>query len=191
MTQQTDLFGAAPQILASGDGGAIVYHPAVFAAQESRQLFERFERSLPWTRETMWMYDRTVDVPRLIARFGDTAEMPPELLDVKQRIESYLHTAFNAVSVQYYRDAADSVAWHNDHRDELVPLPVIALLSLGATRQMQIRSKTKPRRNFRIDLQAGSVLVMSGRSQEFWEHTIPKSPRPVAPRISVALRQRR
>jgi alkylated DNA repair dioxygenase AlkB len=139
----------------------------------------------------MWMYDRTVDVPRLIARFAPGSERPAELQALQHRIERFLRTTFTSLSVQYYRDGQDSVAWHNDHREELIELPVIALLSLGATREMAIRSKRRPRRTFSIDLEAGSLLVMSGRAQEFWEHTIPKVARPIAPRISVALHQRK
>jgi alkylated DNA repair dioxygenase AlkB len=93
--------------------------------------------------------------------------------------------------VQYYRNGNDSVSWHNDHREELIELPTIALLSLGSTREMLVRSKARPRRTFSCDLEPGSLFVMSGRAQEFWEHHIPKVKRPIGPRISVALRQRK
>ena len=106
-------------------------------------------------------------------------------------MEAFLGVQFSSVSFNYYRDERDSVAWHNDHLEELVERPVIALLSLGAVRPMLIRSKSRPRKQFEIDLQPGSLLVMSGRSQELWEHHIPKLKRPVSPRISIAFRQRR
>lgn len=189
MAQQTSLFGAEPRVFTSGERGNVVYYPAVFSAGESEELFRHLESSLPWSHETMWMYDRTVDVPRLIARFPPGERLPEELRAVKKRIESYLDTAFTSLSVQYYRDGNDSVAWHNDHRDELVALPTIALLSLGAAREMLVRSKARPRKTFSCDLEPGSLLVMSGHSQEFWEHHIPKVKRPIGPRISVALRQ--
>lgn len=185
------LFGAAARVFVDDETGRIVYYPALFSLPEAAALFAHLERSLEWTHETMWMYDRTVDVPRLIARFPAGAPLPAELRDVQSRVESFLDVRFNALSVQRYRDGNDSVAWHNDHRDELVDRPVIALVSLGATREMLIRSKARPRRSFSCDLDAGSVLVMRGRSQEFWEHTIPKVPRPITARISIALRQTR
>jgi alkylated DNA repair dioxygenase AlkB len=191
MAQQMGLFGEAPRAFVDDATGAVVYYPQVFSAGESARLFELFERTLPWSSETMRMYDRTVDVPRLIARFGPGQEKPPELAAVQGRVEQYLDTAFTSVSVQYYRDGNDSVAWHNDHREELVPLPVIALVSLGASREMLVRSKARPRRTFSCALDPGSLFVMSGRSQEFWEHHIPKVKRPTGPRISIALRQRK
>ncbi len=191
MAQQMSFFGSAPRAFCDDERGTIVYYPALLRADESQPLFRHLEATLPWAEETMWMYDRTVDVPRLIARFPDKKDLPPELREVQTRVEAFLGERFTSVSVQYYRGANDSVAWHNDHRDEMVDLPTIALVSLGATREMQIRSKAVPRQTFSVDLDAGSLIVMSGRSQEFWEHTIPKSKRAVGPRISIALRQRR
>ena len=191
MAQQIGLFGQVERVFADGERGRIAYYPAIFSPAESGELFELFERTLPWSHETMWMYDRTVDVPRLIARFEPDAPRPPELQHVQQRVEAFLRTAFTSCSVQYYRNGNDSVAWHNDHREELVEMPSVALVSLGAAREMQIRSKQRPRTSFSCDLEAGSLLVMSGRAQEFWEHTIPKTSRPVGARISIALRQRR
>jgi alkylated DNA repair dioxygenase AlkB len=163
----------------------------VFTPHESDELFRVLEQALPWQHETMWMYDRTVDVPRLIARFAPGEAQPLQLAEVKQRVEAFLQTTFTSISVQYYRDGNDSVAWHNDHREELVDLPTIAVLSLGANREMLVRSKSRPRRTFSCDLEPGSLFVMSGRAQEFWEHHVPKVKVPIGPRISVALRQRK
>lgn len=137
------------------------------------------------------MYDHSVVVPRLIARFSIGDPLHPELARVKARVEQTLGAAFNALSVQYYRDGNDSVAWHNDHTEDLIERPYVALVSLGAVRQMQIRSKAKPRRVFSIDLEPGSLLVMGGLAQDHWEHHVPKVACPVSPRISIALRQRR
>ena len=139
----------------------------------------------------MWMYDHTVAVPRLLARFSADEPLPAELIDVKARVESRIGAQFNSLSVQYYRDGSDSVAWHSDHTEDLIERPFVALVSLGAVREMQIRTKAKPRRAFSVDLEPGSLLVMGGLAQEHWEHHIPKVHRPLKPRISIALRQKR
>ena len=170
---------------------AIVYYPDVIDAEESAQMFAHFREKLPWTRERMWMYDHEVDVPRLRAYWTEDQAVPADVVVLRGRMEAFLRVSFTSVSFNLYRDERDSVAWHNDHLEELVDRPVIALLSLGAVRPMQIRTKTRPRKQLEIDLDPGSVLVMSGRSQELWEHHIPKLKRPVPPRISVAFRQRR
>jgi alkylated DNA repair dioxygenase AlkB len=191
MAQQMGLFGRAPRVFVDDDTGGIVYYPELFDAQESSRLFALLESTLPWAQESMWMYDRSVEVPRLLARFAPEESKPAELVAVQERVEQHLNVRFNSLSVQYYRDGNDSVAWHNDHREELAPLPVIALVSLGAAREMLVRSKSRPRRSFSCDLHPGSLFVMSGRAQEFWEHHIPKVKRAVGARISIALRQRK
>jgi alkylated DNA repair dioxygenase AlkB len=89
-----------------------------------------------------------------------------------------------------YRDGHDSVAPHNDHLSELIPGEPIALVSLGATRRMTIRSKAKPRRIFDLDLEPGSLLVMSYQTQRTYDHGIPKTKDAVGPRISLAFRVR-
>jgi alkylated DNA repair dioxygenase AlkB len=189
VAQQIGLFGSAPQVFVD-DESSIVYYPAFLDAAESLALFNDLESMLPWTQETMWMYDHTVAVPRLIARFAPDEPLPQQLVEVKARAEERIGAQFNALSVQYYRDGSDSVAWHGDHTEDLIEKPYVALVSLGAVREMQIRSKAKPRRTFSIDLEAGSLLLMGGLAQEQWEHHIPKVARPIAPRISIALRQR-
>lgn len=191
MTQQLDFFGPRERALVDDGSSAIVYYPDVFSAAESAGMFARFLNELAWTQERMWMYDHEVDVPRLRAYWTEPEAVPACVVALRKRVEAFLGVPFTSVSFNYYRDERDSVAWHNDHLEELAERPVIAVLSLGATRPMLVRSKSRPRRQFEIDLAPGSLFVMSGRSQELWEHHIPKLKRPVSPRISVAFRQRR
>lgn len=137
------------------------------------------------------MYDRDVDVPRLVARYRlDDERVPPALREATARASQATATAYNSVGLNYYRDGRDSVAPHNDHLYEIVAGHPIALISLGATRLMTIRSKNKPRRVFDIDLEGGSLLVMSYQTQLHYDHGVPKTKSPVGSRISVALRVR-
>jgi alkylated DNA repair dioxygenase AlkB len=137
------------------------------------------------------MYDRDVDVPRLVAgyRLADPV-IPPVLSEAASRVASATGTPFNSVGLNYYRDGRDSVAPHNDHLYEIVARHPIALISLGATRRMTIRSKTKPRRIFDLDLEDGSLLLMSYETQLHYDHGIPKTRSATGSRISVALRVR-
>lgn len=136
------------------------------------------------------MYDRVVDVPRLVAWFdlSDPA-LPEPIASVKPAVERYCKSRFSRVGLNYYRDANDSVAPHGDHTEELDPAAPVALLSLGATRLMTIRSKAAPRRKADLDLPGGSLLVMDYASQIGWNHGVPKSKKPVGPRISLAFRR--
>lgn len=190
MAQQASLFESEDRVLVDDERGSIVYCPAVIDAAASQRLFDVVFETAPWSTQTMWMYDRMVEVPRKVARY-DMACLPDEVRAAKIAVERVSDAVFTSVSCNFYRDRRDSVAWHNDHLDDMVDSPTIALLSLGASRPMMIRSKAAPRSSWSVDLEAGSVLLMAGRSQEFWEHTIPKLRRDVDARISVAFRQRR
>ncbi|HEY8297584.1 MAG TPA: alpha-ketoglutarate-dependent dioxygenase AlkB [Candidatus Baltobacteraceae bacterium] len=191
MAQQIELFAPGPRALADDARGSIAYEPGVFGAAESERYLAEILAGAPWTHETMWMYDKTVDVPRLVARVRLDEPMLPALAEIKARVEERLGRRFTGLGLNYYRDGSDSVAWHNDRNEDLIDLPTIALVSLGATRQMLVRPKSPPRKTIACDLEPGSLFVMSGRAQEFWEHCIPKTSRPTAARISIALRQRR
>lgn len=181
-----------PVMLTRGATGGIVYYPNVFDAAASTRLFTKIYETADWKAERRPMYDRVVDVPRLTARLDlETVAGDLDLRAMSAQVDAVTGARFNSVSLNLYRDERDSVAWHNDHEDELAPDPVIALVSLGALREMRIRSKTLPRKTFRLTLEPGSVLVMSGAAQHHWEHHVPKERRPVGPRISVAFRQRR
>jgi len=180
----------APLAIVDDESGRIVYYPAVFSVEESNSIFSQLSARTLWNQETMRMYDRLVTVPRLTAAYREMATLPDVLKVVRERVERSVCFEFNAVSLNYYRDAHDSVAWHNDHTEELIEGGAVALASFGATRQMLLRTKARPRKTCACDLEGGSVLLMSGATQQFWEHHIPKVNRPTAPRISVALRQR-
>jgi alkylated DNA repair dioxygenase AlkB len=152
-----------------------------------------------WHASRRMMYDREVDVPRLTAgfRLGDQ-EIPPVLVDVADRVSAATTTPFNSIGLNLYRDGRDSVAPHNDHLYEIAGGYPIALLSLGATRLMTIRSKSpfasaqgkRRRRIFDLDLEEGSLLLMSYETQLHYDHGIPKTRGALGPRISVALRVR-
>ncbi len=193
VARQIHLFEAeesAPLAIVSDGSGRIVYYPAIFSLDDSALIFNQLSARTLWNHETMRMYDRLVAVPRLTAAYRDMQALPEVLRLVKERVECSVGFKFNAVSLNYYRDGQDSVAWHNDHPDELVERGAVALASFGATRQILLRTKSRPRKVLACDLEPGSVMMMSGATQQFWDHHVPKVRRPTAARISVALRQR-
>lgn len=191
MSTQLGLFGAEPRPLVDDETGSILYAPGFAGARTARRWFEALHDGIAWQSERRRMYDRDVDVPRLVARYRlDDDDLPSPLAEAAARAASTTGAPFNSVGLNLYRDGRDSVAPHNDHLYEIAAGYPIALVSLGATRLMTIRSKSKPRRIFDLDLEAGSLLLMSYETQRHYDHGIPKTRATTGPRISVALRVR-
>lgn len=171
--------------------------------RDTSALLQRLIAEVPWREEHITVYGKTHMQPRLIAWFGDSgarytysglSHSPQawnaELARLRKQIEYLCRCDFNSVLLNYYRDGKDSMGLHADDEPELGPEPVIASLSLGATRRMYFKHKTAgelPTRS--IDLPDGSLLVMRGATQENWKHGIRKTARCHAPRINLTFRQ--
>jgi len=178
------------EVLADGETGRIVYKHALFGDGQIRAWFDRLREEVEWRAERRPMYDRIVDVPRLVASYAlDDPTLPEPIRLMRPAVEQFCEVAFNSAGLNFYRDGNDSVAPHGDHVERGPDGAPVALVSLGTTRRMTIRSKSKPRRVLDRDLEAGSLLVMSYESHFHFEHGIPKTKEPVGPRISVAFRQ--
>jgi alkylated DNA repair dioxygenase AlkB len=185
------LFESGRRVLVDDPAGSITYWPDAIDRATATRWYETLRASVDWRSERRWMYDREVDVPRLVAgfRFSDPG-VPDELRQAREAAVAATGVEFNSVGMNLYRDGHDSVAPHNDHINEILDGYPIALVSLGATRLMTIRSKAKPRRNFDLELEPGSLLVMSYRTQFNYDHGIPKTATRVGGRISLAFRVR-
>jgi alkylated DNA repair dioxygenase AlkB len=191
---QLTLFDSIGTLLADDERGRISYMPHFIDAETAAAWFVELRESVNWHSERRMMYDREVDVPRLMGHFRldpPPASTPDAILDAARRVTEHLDVAFNSVGLNRYRDGRDSVAPHNDHLDEIRKGFPIALLSLGATRRMTIRAKEPPRRVMHIDLDPGSLFVMDYATQIHYTHGIPKTNAQVGERISLAFRVKR
>lgn len=188
---QPGLFSLGPQTLIKDAEGGVQYRPGVIDPETASRWFEALRDAVGWQSMRRPMYDRVVDVPRLVAGYKlERVDLPEPLPRIAGRVRDEVGHPFNAVGLNYYRDGRDSVAPHNDKLATLVPGHPIALLSLGSTRRMTIRAKEAPRAAVHIDLEPGSLLVMSHDSQRHYDHGIPKTSPDVPPRISLAFRVR-
>jgi len=171
--------------------GTVRYFPDCVPAELARQWFDALIDGVRWASYRRQMYDREVDVPRLVATFDlDADDVPQPIRDARAIAERLGSHRYNSVGVNRYRDGNDSVAPHNDKLDGLVKGAPIALLSLGDTRRFVMHTKSVPRRRLQLDLAAGSLLLMSYDTQLHLLHGVPKSRTPVGPRISLAFRDR-
>jgi alkylated DNA repair dioxygenase AlkB len=173
----------------------------------SGALFARLTERVPWRAERRRMYDRTVDVPRLLCFYGEDAKLPDPVLAVcRDRLSEHYRTElgepFRTAGLCLYRDGRDSVAWHGDTigrggtEDTMV-----AIVSLGAARPLLLRPRAGGGTGgtggtgandgtLRYSLGHGDLIVMGGSCQRTWEHAVPKSARTTGPRISVQFRPR-
>ncbi|HEV8694228.1 MAG TPA: alpha-ketoglutarate-dependent dioxygenase AlkB, partial [Lysobacter sp.] len=163
---QANLFDSDVRVLAEDAEGGIVYRPNMVEATKAQHWFEALRDGIAWQAQRRPMYDRVVDVPRLTAAFRLASDnLPAPLAEAAAFVRTYTGEPFNAVGLNYYRDGRDSVASHNGKLHILVPHHPIALLSLGAPRRMTIRTKQVSWTPIRIDLEPGSLLMMSYDSQ--------------------------
>lgn len=164
-------------------------------------LFDELLTAIPWRAEQRQMYDRVLDVPRLVS-FHDLARERaphPGLARLRVRLnDAYAHELgepFTTVGLCLYRDGADSVAWHGDTIGRSsTEDTMVAVLSLGATRVFALRPRIAAadgrRTSVRLPQGHGDLLVMGGACQRTWEHAVPKTARPTGPRISIQFRPR-
>ncbi|OQO93652.1 alpha-ketoglutarate-dependent dioxygenase AlkB [Saccharomonospora piscinae] len=159
-------------------------------------LFERLAQDVPWRAERRVMYDQTVSVPRLLCFYDEHDTLPEPVLTAARsaltaRYESELGEPFRTAGLCYYRDGRDSVAWHGDRigrgrREDTM----VAILSVGAPRALLLRPRFGGGASVRHQLGHGDLIVMGGSCQRTWEHAIPKTTKPVGPRISIQFRPR-
>jgi alkylated DNA repair dioxygenase AlkB len=162
----------------------------------SDELFLRLVDDVPWRAERRQMYERVVDVPRLVCFYDEGDELPGPILESARRVlsaryRSELGEPFTTAGLCYYRDGRDSVAWHGDtigrgNSDDTM----VAIVSLGAARRLSLRPRGGGGGTLSFALGHGDLIVMGGSCQRTWEHAILKTARPVGPRISVQFRPR-
>jgi len=159
-------------------------------------LFERLHAVVPWRAERRAMYDRVVDVPRLLSFYDQGATLPDEILELAHRaLDAHygpqLGEPFRTAGLCLYRDGRDSVAWHGDTIGRgSTHDTAVAIVSLGSPRALLLRPRDGGSATLRYELGHGDLIVMGGSAQRTWEHAVPKTARPIGPRISVQFRPR-
>ena len=192
---QLSLFESTESVLAEGGSGRIAYTPHFVAAGVAQAWFEGIRAAVEWKAERRRMYDRDVEVPRLTAHFrlagagAEAAAPPAAILEAAEQVIAGTGVPFDSVGLNSGAIGEIRVS-PTEHLYEIVEGFPIALLSLGATRRMTIRAKAPPRRALHVDLEAGSLLMMSYATQLHYTHGVPKTAEAVGERISLAFRVR-
>jgi alkylated DNA repair dioxygenase AlkB len=154
----------------------------------SAPVFEELLHDVPWRAERRRMYEQTVDVPRLLCFYAAGATLPSPVLTQALSLLNSRYGGLVTAGLCLYRDGRDSVAWHGDTIGRGATEDVlVAILSLGAPRPLALRPRTGGE-SLRFELGHGDLIVMGGSCQRTWEHAIPKTTRPIGPRISIQFR---
>ncbi len=177
-------------------------YPEFFNNHDADNYLLELSQLVNWKQETIAMYGKTLNVPRLTAWYGEknlsyeysgiksvSQQWLPQLISIKNKIELISSTTFNSVLINLYRNGSDSVDWHSDDEPELGSNPVIASISFGEQRKFHLKNKRNKAIKQSILLPHGSLLLMSGKTQTNYLHKIAKSTRDMKPRINLTFRQ--
>jgi len=182
-------------------GASVSYLREWLSVSSADAVFGALLEEVPYTQHRVRMFGRELPAPRLSAWIGDPGaayrysrvrhEPLPwtrTLQCLRERLQDDLGCAFNSVLVNRYRGGADSMGWHADDETELGTDPVIASVSLGATRAMRFRAR--PPGSFRqsLPLEHGSLLLMAGQTQARYQHAIDKTRAALGERINLTFR---
>lgn len=181
--------------------GDVVYYPSFFSSDKASDYLKRLSSETSWQQDSITLFGITHLQPRLTALYGSNnkpysysgitmfpKQFSPTLQEIKYAIEKVSEVHFTTVLLNLYRNGNDSNGWHSDNEKELGTNPVIASVSLGASRVFHLKHKTIKTPTQKIVLEHGSLLLMKGTTQEYWLHQIPKTKKEVGPRVNLTFR---
>lgn len=197
MTGQPALFDEQP----SGPGLDLTLVRGALALDAADSAFATLRSEVRWRQDHLRMFGRTIPVPRLESWVADEGldytysgvHHDPDpwftaLADLRDLSGRLSETTFNSVLCNLYRDGNDGVDWHADDEPEFGPMPVIASLSLGATRRFDLRRVDDHSTKIELELHHGDLVIMRGTTQALWRHRVPKTRRDVGERINLTFR---
>jgi alkylated DNA repair dioxygenase AlkB len=180
--------------------GQVSYVPYFLDVFEQQQYFEELVESLAWQQDQIKIFGRLVKIPRMQAWYGDEEalyrysgiSMTPHpwtdtLMSLKALVEQACNTRFNSVLANWYRDAQDKMGYHSDNEKELGSEPIIASLSLGCTRKFTLKHKHTDEKQT-LNLVGGSLLIMSGQTQQYYKHAITAQKKELDGRVNLTFR---
>ncbi|MBD1260937.1 alpha-ketoglutarate-dependent dioxygenase AlkB [Maribacter polysiphoniae] len=179
----------------------ISYYPDFIDSEKAAVLFDYFKDSVPWQHDDIKVFGKVYPQPRLTALYGSGDKeysysnivMRPKpftenLGEINSLLEDLTRTAFNTCLLNFYRNGRDSNGWHSDDEKELGQNPVIASISLGQERVFHLRHKKDKSLKHKLLLGHGSLLLMKGKTQHYWQHQVPKTTKPIGGRINLTFR---
>ena len=178
------------------------YFQYFFNSDEAEHFYSKLFETIPWQQDPITVFGKTFDQPRLTALHANNTkpysysgitmypnQMTTELTAIYERIRTVSSVEFTSVLLNLYRDGKDSNGWHADNEKELGKSPSIASVSFGAQRFFHLKHRTIKEARLKVLLHSGSLLLMEEDTQEKWLHQIPKTAKPIQPRINLTFRK--
>lgn len=188
-----------PSNLLPKDGGAF-YFGKILNKEEEEEMFNELYKEVDWKHDEVMIFGKKITTARKTAWYGDKefeytySKMTkkarlwiPRLLSLKNRVEEVTGLKFNSCLLNLYHSGEEGMSWHSDAEAELGPEPAIASVSLGAERRFLFKHKNSGEK-IELQLEAGSILLMAGETQQYWLHSLPKSKKVKEPRINLTFR---
>lgn len=179
----------------------VSYYPDFLNIEKANYLFNTLLKETNWQQDDISVFGKTYPQPRLTHLFANNKKpysysnitmypsvFPKELAVTKAQIEELLQLKFSTCLANLYRTGQDSNGWHADNEKELGANPIIASLSLGASRWFHLKHKSEKSLKTKIELTHGSLLVMAGETQHHWLHQIPKTKKQLTERVNLTFR---
>jgi len=167
---------------------------------DSNELLNNLISDLPWESMVIKMFGKDITIPRLQCWIGDRGcdykysgkklnrkDWTKDLIMIREKIYKDLNIDFNSVLINYYRDGKDSMGWHADDEKELGPSPTIASISFGSERDLVFRNKIS-KEIISIPQTHGCLILIDGKTQKNWQHSIKKTRKVIGPRINLTFR---
>jgi len=171
-----------------------------FNATDSDKLLTRLISKLSWESMVIKMFGRNTKIPRLQCWIGDEGcnykysgkklnrqSWTKDLTMIRKKIYEEFKIDFNSVLVNYYRDGKDSMGWHSDDEKELGLNPTIASISFGSERDLVFKNKIS-KETLSIPQTHGCLILIDGKTQKNWQHSIKKTRKVIGPRINLTFR---
>ena len=178
------------------------YYKNFYDIDSSKIILINLHSNIKWTNDEVKMYGKYLILKRRVALYANNGKsytysglkkdpfpFTKELNTIKAKVEKKTNVVFNSVLLNEYEDGQVGMGWHSDDEKELGENPTIASLSFGASRDMLFRNKNNPSlKVIKVLIENGSLLVMRGKTQHFWQHSIPKRLKIKQRRINLTFR---
>jgi len=180
--------------------GIARYFGVLVSLDLADHYFEKLMSTIEWRHDEALMFGKRIVTKRKVAWYAEkpfsytyskvTKHALPwtnELLELKTLVEKNSGEKFNSCLLNLYHDGSEGMAWHSEGEKDLKKHGAIGSLSFGAERKFAFKHKAS-KEMVSVVLEHGSLLIMQGTTQTYWQHRLPPTKKVSEPRINLTFR---